>query len=114
MTRYFNGRSRRTGRSTDLTEATMDQRRAVHRRGYLGEPVVTPVKKPPKGELSIAQKEANKHLSGIRSAVERCIDHLKNWKILATGYRRPLRKFAICLAAVAALEFYRLNWASSE
>ena len=72
------------------------------------------MKKPPKGELSPAQTEANKHLSGIRSAVERCIAHLKNWKILATGYRRPLRKLAICIAAVAALEFYRLNWASSE
>ena len=66
------------------------------------------------GELSPAQVDANKHLSGIRSAVERCIAHLKNWKILATGYRRPLRKLAIRLAAVAALEFYRLNWASSE
>jgi hypothetical protein len=81
---------------------------------HLGEPVVTPVKKPPKGELSLAQTEANKHLSGIRSAVERCIVHLKNWKILATGYRWPLRKLAICLAVVAALEFYRPDWASSE
>ncbi|MDQ3762558.1 MAG: transposase family protein [Actinomycetota bacterium] len=59
--------------------------------GYLGEPVVTPVKKPPGGELSPAQKKANKHLSGMRAAVERCIAHLKNWKILAIGYRRPLR-----------------------
>jgi hypothetical protein len=82
--------------------------------GYLGEPVVTPVKKPPKGELSPAQTEANKHLSDICCAVERCIARLKNWKILATGYRRPLRKLAICLAAVAALEFYRLNWTGSE
>jgi hypothetical protein len=60
--------------------------------GYRGEPVVTPVRKPPKGEHSPAQIEVNKYLFGIRSAVERCIAHLKNWKILATGYRRPLRK----------------------
>jgi hypothetical protein len=82
--------------------------------GYIGEPVRTPAKKPPKGELSPAQIEANKHLSGIRVAVERCIAHLKNWKILATGYRRPLRKLALCLATITALEFYRLNWTSSE
>ncbi|MBV9059805.1 MAG: transposase, partial [Pseudonocardiales bacterium] len=82
--------------------------------GYRGEPVLTPVKKPPKGELSPAQIKENKHLSGIRSAVERAIAHLKNWKILAIGYRRPLRKLGLCLAAVAALEFYRLNWVSSE
>lgn len=37
----------------------------------------------------------------------------KNWKILATEYRRPLRKLATYLAAVAALEFYPLNWTSS-
>ena len=92
----------------------MDDNLVIADMGYCGEPVLTPVKKPPKGELSPAQVDANKHLSGIRSAVERCIAHLKNWKILATGYRRPLRKLAICLAAVAALEFYRLNWASSE
>ena len=54
------------------------------------------------------------HLSSIRSAVERRIAHLKNWKILAAGYRRPLRKLAICLAAAPALEFYRPNWTSSE
>jgi DDE superfamily endonuclease len=61
----------------------MDADLVIADLGYLGEPVVTPVKKPPKGELSPAQTEANKHLSGIRCAVERCIAHLKNWKILA-------------------------------
>ena len=40
-----------------------------------------------------AQTDADKHVSGIRVVVERVIAHLKNWKILATGYRRPLRKF---------------------
>ena len=104
---------RETGLADVLAEH-MDNNLVIADMGYCAEPVVTPVRKPPKGELSPAQVDANKHLSGIRSAVERCIAHLKNWKILATGYRRPLRKLAICLAAVAALEFYRLNWASSE
>lgn len=67
------------------------------------------------GELPPAQTEENKHLSGIHSAVERCIAQLKNWKILATGYRRPLRKLAPCLAAVTALEFYAsVAFASGE
>lgn len=64
------------------------------------------------GEDFLYDFEANKHLPGIRAAVERTIAHLKNWKILATGYRRPLRKLASCLSAVTALEFYRLNWSS--
>ena len=50
--------------------------------GYLGEPVVMPTKTPKNGALSPAQKAANKHLSELRAAVERCIAHLKNWKIL--------------------------------
>lgn len=90
---------RRTGLAGVLVEH-MNNNLVIADLGYLGEPVVTPVKKPPKGELSSAQIESNKHLSGIRSAVERCIAHLKNWKILATGYRLPLGKLAICLAAV--------------
>jgi DDE superfamily endonuclease len=92
----------------------MDNNLVIADLGYRGEPVVTPVRKPPKGELSPAQIKANKHLSGIRSTVERCIAHLKNWKVLAIEYHRPLRKLARCLATVAALEFYRLNRASSK
>jgi hypothetical protein len=104
---------RETGLAAVLTEH-MNNNLVIADLGYRGEPVLTPMRKPPKGELSPAQIEANKYLSGIRSAVERRIAHLKNWKILATGYRRPLRKLALCLAAVAALECYRLNWTSSE
>jgi DDE superfamily endonuclease len=78
---------RETGLADVLAEH-MDNNLVIADMGYCGEPVVTPVRKPPKGELSPAQVDANKHLSGIRSAVERCIAHLKNWKILATGYRR--------------------------
>ena len=104
---------RETGLAAMLAE-NMDSNLVIADLGYRGEAVVTPVKKPPKGELSPAQIKENKHLSGIRSAVERAIAHLKNWKILAIGYRRPLRKLGLCLAAVAALEFYRLNWVSSE
>lgn len=98
----------------DLLEGHMADRLVIADLGYLGEPVITPVKKPRNGEHSPAQKDANRHLSGIRVAVERCIAHLKNWKILATGYRRPLRKLATCLASVTALEFYRLNCKGSE
>jgi DDE superfamily endonuclease len=74
---------RETGLAAVLVDH-MNNNLVIADLGYRGEPVVTPVRKPPKGELSPAQVEANKHLSGIRSAVERCIAHLKNWKILAT------------------------------
>ena len=104
-------------RETGLADALEDHMAAnlvFGDPGYLGEPLVMPVKKPRGGELSPTQQQANKHLSGLRVAVERCIAHFKNWKIVATGYRRPLRKLAMCLKTVTALEFYRLNWRGFE
>ncbi|HEX5404416.1 MAG TPA: transposase family protein, partial [Pseudonocardiaceae bacterium] len=83
---------------------------AIADPGYQGTHVITPRKKPKGGELSVGDKENNKTISSIRSAVERCIGHLKNWKILATGYRGRLAELPALLQIVAALEFYRLGW----
>lgn len=52
---------------------------------YRGTRAITPIKKPCGGELSVGNKANSKTVSLIWSAVERCIAHLKNWKILATG-----------------------------
>lgn len=77
---------------------------------YQGTHAITPRKKPPGGELSTRDKANNKTISSLRSAVERCIAHLKNWKILATGYRGRLSELPNILRIIAALEFYRLDW----
>lgn len=92
---------RDTGLASVLEEH-MHENMVIGDLGYLGEPVCTPVKKPPKGELSPSQIDANKHLSGIRAAVERCIAHLKNWKTLAIGYRRLSRPGAATSRAHSA------------
>ena len=68
------------------------------------------MKKPRGGELSVGNKENNRMISSIRSAVERCIGHLKNWKILATGYRGRLAELPGIIRIITALEFYRLGW----
>ena len=78
--------------------------------GYQGTYTITPRKKPKGGELSVGDKANNKAISSIRSAVERCIAHLKNWKMLATGYRGRLAELPTTLRIVASLEFYRLGW----
>lgn len=78
--------------------------------GYQGTKAATPRKKPRKGELSPGDKAANKKISGIRSAVERCIAHLKNWKILATGYRGRLAELPAVIRIIVTLEFYSLGW----
>jgi hypothetical protein len=77
---------------------------------YQGTHAITPRKKPKGGELSAGDKKNNRTISSIRSAVERCIAHLKNWKILATGYRGRLAELPVVLRIIAALEFYRLDW----
>jgi hypothetical protein len=77
---------------------------------YQGTRAITPRKKPKGGELSVGDKANNKAVSSLRSAVERCIAHLKNWKILATGYRGRLSELPNIIRIITALEFYRLGW----
>lgn len=77
---------------------------------YQGTHAITPRKKPKKGELSIGDKANNEVISSLRSAVERCIAHIKNWKILATGYRGRLSELPNIISIITSLEFYRLGW----
>lgn len=76
-------------------------------KGYQGTRIITPVKKPPKADPTDPAKAYNRSVSSIRAAVERAIAHLKNWKILKTGYRRALTDFPRILRTVTKLEIYR-------
>lgn len=42
----------------------------------------------------------NASVSSIRAAVGRAINHLKNWKILTTRFRRGLRRGGVWYASV--------------
>jgi hypothetical protein len=79
-------------------------------RAYQGTRAITPRKKPKGGELSANDKASNTMISSLRSAVERCISHVKNWKILASGYRGRLAELPALIRILTALEFYRLGW----
>lgn len=78
--------------------------------GYRGTHVITPTRKPRGGELSDHDQQCNQEISTLRSAVERTIAHLKNWKMLATGYRGRLTELPNIIRIVTKLEFYRLGW----
>jgi len=52
-------------------------------------------------------KAYNYSVNRLRAAVERAISHLKNWKILKTGYHRIMTDFPDVLRIVTALEFFR-------
>lgn len=91
-------------------EDLLDEESMIADPGYQGTQAITPRKKPKGGELSTSDKASNKAISSLRSAVERCIAHVKNWKILATGYRGRLAELPNVIRIVTSLEFYRLGW----
>ncbi|MFI5959717.1 transposase family protein [Cryptosporangium sp. NPDC051539] len=77
-------------------------------KGYVGNGMLTPIKKPPYRDLLDWEKEFNKNVNAIRAVVEQIIANLKTWRILHTDYRRPIDTFATTISAVIALHFYRL------
>ena len=78
-------------------------------KGYVGNDMITPFKKPPGGELLDWQKEFNSSVNRIRWVIEQVISHFKNWKIMSTDYRRPFSTFATTISAVVGLHFYRIR-----
>ena len=78
-------------------------------KGYVGNDMLTPIKKPPYRDLLDWEKEFNQEVNRIRSVVERAIANLKTWRILHTDYRRPLETFPQTISAVIALLFLGLS-----
>jgi hypothetical protein len=78
-------------------------------KGYIGLGMITPVRKPPGGELHESQHSFNTQVNSIRYQIERSIAHLKTWRILHTDYRRPFKTFGQTITTVIALEFYRMT-----
>ncbi|MFI1259280.1 transposase family protein [Streptomyces netropsis] len=60
--------------------------------GYIGCGMLTARRKPPGQDRPARDRTFNQSIGKVRSAVERAIAHLKDWKILATRYRGPLRQ----------------------
>ena len=77
---------------------------------YQGTSVVTPSRKPPRRQLSRGSEVTNRHHARLRAPVERAIAHLKNWKILATGYHGRLAELSDIIRTITVLEFYRRGW----
>lgn len=78
-------------------------------RAYTATTAITPIKKPHYQELPPDHQEFNRALAALRNPVERCIAHLKNWKMLATGYRGRLSELPTIIRIVTQCEFYRLG-----
>jgi hypothetical protein len=76
--------------------------------GYLGAGITTGTRKPPGRALTEVEREVNRNIARIRVPVEHVIAQLKQWQILATGYRGRLDELPDAIATVAALEFFRI------
>jgi hypothetical protein len=75
-------------------------------KGYVGNSMITPIKKPPYRDLLDWEKEFNTQVNKIRWVIEQVIAHLKTWRILDTDYRRPIDTFRTTISAVIALHFW--------
>jgi hypothetical protein len=75
--------------------------------GFIGAGMITPIRKPKHRELLPWEKKFNTDVARFRWVIEQVISHFKNWTIMHTDYRRPLKTFETTISAVTALHFYR-------
>jgi PhnB protein len=68
----------------------------------------TPLKKLKDVERTPQDTAFNRAIASFRAPVERAIGLLKQWKILATGYRGRLTELPTIIHVIVNLEFYRL------
>ncbi|SOE04582.1 transposase family protein [Rathayibacter rathayi] len=73
-------------------------------KGYIGLGMITTIRKNPDHTLE-GEHQFNKDMNSIHYQIERTIAHLKNGRILHTGYRRPFSTFTPTISAVVALHF---------
>jgi hypothetical protein len=78
-------------------------------KGYVGNGMDTPYKKPLYRDLLDWEKDYNTSVNKTRWVIEQVIANFKTWRILHTDYRRPLATFAKTISAVVALHFYSLS-----
>jgi hypothetical protein len=86
---------------TDLNPANW-----IGDKGYIGNGMITPFRKPADRELLDWEKDFNTQVNKIRYVIEQVVANFKIWRILHTDYRRPINTFAETISSVVALHFY--------
>jgi hypothetical protein len=85
---------------------TLDPGNWVGDKGYVGNDMLTPIKKPANRDLLDWEKEFNTQVNKIRWIIEQVIANFKTWRIMHTDYRRPVETFPETISTVIALHFY--------
>lgn len=68
-----------------------------------------PDRRPAGQNLTASAREYNKLIASRRASVERVIAHMRNWRLLATGYRGLLDRFHSFLDTITKLKIYRTS-----
>ena len=74
-------------------------------KGYIGLGMITPKRKPANLPLHPDDKAYNRAVNQIRYKIERAIANIKTWRVLHTGYRRPLDTFPETITATLGIVF---------
>jgi hypothetical protein len=77
-------------------------------KGYVGNNMITPIKKPKGRDLLDWEKEFNSQINKVRWVIEQVIANFKTWRIMHTDYRRLIGTFGTTISAVIALHFYAM------
>ena len=87
---------------------TMNPTLWIGDKGYIGNGMLTPIRKPAHRVLLDWEKEFNTQINKVRYVIEQTIANFKTWRILHTDYRRPLRTFRETITSVISLHFYKI------
>ena len=90
--------------ATDLPDGVSPPKH-IGDKGYIGLGMITPKRKPPNLPLHPDDKTYNKTVNQVRYKIERVIANIKTWRVLHTGYRRPLETFPETITATLGLIF---------
>lgn len=85
---------------------TQDPGNWVGDKEYVGNDMITPIRKPAHRDLPVWEKEFNTQANKIRWVIEQVIANFKTWRIMHTDYRRPIDTFTTTISTVIALHFY--------
>ncbi len=69
-------------------------------KGYTGLGLLTPTKRKAGVRMRAAVKKNNRQIDRLRSVVERTIAQVKTWRVLHTGFRRPLSSYGRVFSVV--------------
>lgn len=77
---------------------------------YIATTALTPIKKTRGRDRLDWERQFNRDIASLRAPIEHTIGHLKDWKVLATGYRGRLAELPTIIHLATRLELYRIGW----